>query len=169
MSINPNIAWANNSTPLFSFVGATTSPATTSASNVLYYNSNGLAPISITNLIANSFDNTTVTIPSTYFPSATTTYRLTASWRFDDAVFNPTPTTGVVGVQGQYGGASTAEVDNANSGGMRGTFSAVFLGGNNVPFVFYNGTLATITSGTLTFTSMSISAVTTSNVAFGAF
>jgi len=168
MSINPNIAWANNSTPLFSFVGASVSPATTSASNVLNYNSNGLATIAITSLIANS-GVTALTIPSTYFPSATTTYRLTANWRFDTAVFNPTPTTGAVGLYGSRGGASTAEIDIANTGSMRNNMTAVFLGGNNYSFTFYNGTLATITSGTLTFTSMSISAVTTSNTPFGAF
>jgi len=168
MSINPNIAWANNSTPLFSFAGASVSPATTSASNVLFYNSNGLATISVAGVIANSFA-TVLTIPSTYFPSATTTYRLTASWRFDNAVFSPSPVTGVIGIQGGYGGASTAEFDNANSGGMRGNLSAVFRGGNNFPFLFYNGTLSSNTSGTLRFTSMSISAVTTSNTAFGAF
>jgi hypothetical protein len=168
MSINPNIAWANNSTPLFSFVGASVSPATTSASNVLNYNSNGLATIAIAGLLANN-GVTALTIPSTYFPSATTTYRLTANWRFDTAVFNPTPTTGAVGLYGNRGGASTAEIDIANTGSMRNNMTAVFLGGNNYVFTFYNGTLATITSGTLTFTSMSISDVTTSNTAFSAF
>ena len=168
MSVNPNIAWANNLTPLYTLIGASTSPATTSASNVLNYNSNGLATISITALNANA-GVTALTIPSTYFPSATTTYRLTANWRFDTAVFNPTPTTGAVGLYGSVGGASTAEIDIANTGSMRNNLTAVFLGGNNFVFTFYNGTLASITSGTLTFTSMSISDVTTCNAPFGAF
>ena len=168
MSVNPNDAWINNSTPLFSLVGTPASGATTSASNVLFQDLNGLSAINIAAMTANTACNVLTVPAATYFPSATTTYRLTTSWRFDSAVFSNAPTTGSVALGGNLGrGVSTTEVDNASNGSMRGNYSTVFLGNANYVFQFYNSTPATITSGVLTITSLSVSGVTTSNVSMG--
>lgn len=168
MSVNPNDAWINNSTPLFSLVGTPASGATTSASNVLFHDLNGLPAINIAAMTANTACNVLTVPAATYFPSATTTYRLTTSWRFDGSNFNPYPTTGSVGVAGNLGrGASTSEVSALNDGSMRGNYSTVFLGGANYVFQFFNSTPATITSGVLTITSLSVNGVTTSNVSMG--